>query len=515
LRNLLSELGSLNPGAIQRKIDLALAEKSLAEYIKQAWRIIEPGTTYLHNWHIDAIAEYLEAVTADQITRLIINIPPRYMKSSQVTVCWPTWEWIKRPEMRYIFASYSAGLSTKHSVDRRTIIESDWYQKNWGHIVKLADDQNTKTEYMNTRRGTMVATSIGGTATGKGGNRIIVDDPHNPEEAQSDTQRMVGIRYFNQTLSTRLDDKKKGSIVVVMQRLHEQDLTGHLLDQGGWEHLCLPAEAEPDRLIVVMPMTGRVIERKDGELLWPEREGTKEIEKAKKSLGSYGYAGQYQQRPSPSEGGIFKRRWIRFWHPQGMPLPPVSIKVAEGYIQIHPVPLPDNLTQLQSWDMAFKDTKTSAYVSGQVWGQLGANCYLLDQERGKLSFVDTIKAVKILTEKWPLTTGKLVEDAANGPAVISMLRDKIQGLIEVQPLGSKEARAHSVSPLFEAGNVFVPHPSLAPWVNDYIEEMVTFPNSKYKDQVDSTTQALNRMRVAIPADFELDGLFTEESKWRI
>ena len=131
MRNLLSELGSLNPGAIQRKIDLALAEKSLAEYIKQAWRIIEPGTTYLHNWHIDAIAEYLEAVTADQITRLIINIPPRYMKSSQVTVCWPTWEWIKRPEMRYIFASYSAGLSTKHSVDRRTIIESDWYQKNW------------------------------------------------------------------------------------------------------------------------------------------------------------------------------------------------------------------------------------------------------------------------------------------------------------------------------------------------------------------------------------------------
>lgn len=516
MRNLLSELGSLDPEALERQINKTLAEKTLAEYIKQAWKIIEPGTHYLHNWHIDSIAEYLEAVTAGQITRLIINIPPRYMKSNSVTVSWPTWEWIRHPEMRYICASYAAGLSTKHSVDRRTIIESEWYQRNWGHIVRLADDQNTKTEYMNTKRGVMVATSVGGTATGKGGNRIIVDDPHNPEEAQSDTNRNAGVRYFDQTLYTRLDDKKKGAIVVVMQRLHEKDLTGHLLEGGGWEHLCLPAEAEPGRLTVVMPMSGKVITRQERELLWPEREGPKEIAGAKIRLGSYGYAGQYQQRPSPAEGGIFKRRWIGYWCRQDLQLPPVSVRVAEGNILVPPVFLPEDFDVIiQSWDMAFKDTKTSAYVSGQVWGRKGANCFLLDQIRGKLSFVDTIKAVKDLSTRWPLATGKLIEDAANGPAVISSLRDQIQGLIEVQPSGSKESRAHAVSPLFEARNVFVPHPSICPWVGDYIEELITFPNSKYKDQVDATTMALNRLRTGMSFDFEPISLYTEESKWRV
>lgn len=488
------------------------AEQSLSEYIKQAWNVIEPGTTYLYNWHIEAISEHLEAVTAGQINRLIINIPPRYMKSISVSVCWPTWEWIKIPEMRYTFASYSAGLSTKHSVDRRTIIESDWYQRNWGHIVRLADDQNTKTEYMNTRRGVMVATSIGGTATGKGGNRIIVDDPHNPEEAQSDTQRLAGIRFFNQTLSTRLDDKKKGAIVVIMQRLHEQDLTGHLLEQGGWEHLCLPAEAEPEKLVVVMPISGRTITRQEGELLWPEREGPKEIGKAKLSLGSYGYAGQYQQRPSPSEGGIFKRQWFRYWHPPGANLPPVTVLTENGPLLVLSEPLPSaSGISFQSWDMAFKDTKTSAYVAGQVWERKGANYYLLDQDRRKIGFTDTVQAVKTMNTKWPKATGKLIEDAANGPAVINSLRDKISGIIAIQPEGSKESRAHAVSPLFEAGNVYVPHPLLMPWVNDYIEELITFPNSTYKDQVDATTQALNRMGaivIAAPLGAE------QTSRWR-
>jgi len=507
LNDLLLNVGLLNSDILKEAIKKELAEKSLTEYIKQAWPIIEPGTPFLYNWHIDAISEYLEAVTAGQITRLIINIPPRYMKSIQVSVMWPTWEWIKIPEMRYTFASYSASLSTKHSVDRRTIIRSEWYQRRWGKKdgkpwVTLADDQDTKTEFMNTRRGVMVATSVGGTATGKGGNRIIVDDPHNPEEAQSDAERNRGIRYFDQTLSTRLDDKKKGAIVVVMQRLHEVDLTGHLLKDGGWEHLCLPVEAT-EKTIIALPITKKVIERKEGDLLWPDREGPQEIAQAKIRLGSYGYAGQYQQRPSPAEGGIFKRVWWRYWHFPEHPLPPVPVKTKDGIVYIEALPLPEQLDEImQSWDMAFKDKKTSAFVSGQVWGRRGANRYFLDHHREKLDFVGTIKAVKILTEKWPRATAKLVEDAANGPAVMSTLKNEIPGLIAVQPMGSKESRAHAVSPMVEAGNVFLPHPGIYPWVNDFVEETVTFPNSLYKDQVDAMTQVLNRMAGEKPFDQE-------------
>jgi Uncharacterized protein conserved in bacteria len=234
-----------------------LAERKLADFIRQAWHVIEPATPYLHNWHIDLICEYLEAVSAGQITRLIINIPPRYMKSIAVSVMWPVWEWIRHPETRWIFASYSQSLSTKHSVDRRTIIQSDWYQSRWGDRFKLVEDHNLKTEFLNDKRGHMIATSVGGTSTGKGGNRLVVDDPLNPKEAASDVLRERANTWFDQTFYSRLDDKKTGAIVVIMQRLHEKDLTGHLLEQGGeWEHLCLPAIAE-DRQVIHFPMSGR------------------------------------------------------------------------------------------------------------------------------------------------------------------------------------------------------------------------------------------------------------------
>jgi len=297
-----------------------------------------------------------------------------------------------------------------------------------------------------------------------------------------------------------------------MQRLHEGDLSGHLLDKGGWEHLCLPAEVE-ERTIISLP-SGREYIREDGSLLWPEREGTEEIAKTKTALGSYGYAGQYQQRPSPAEGGIFKRRWWKYWHFPGHPLPSVVVNTEDGFIMVDPEPLPDLFDeQIQSWDMAFKGTTTSAYVAGQVWGKRDANKYLLDQIRDKLDFPATVSAVRALTVKWPLTRAKLVEDAANGPAVISSLQREIPGLIPIAPQGSKEARAHAVSPDVEAGNVYLPHPAIYAWVNDYVEELTTFPNSKYKDQCDSTTMALNRLVAAlvvavVPLNIE------KESKWR-
>jgi hypothetical protein len=216
------------------------AETSLRRYMEQAWPILEPDVPCRPNWHIDYVAEHLEAVTAGTITRLLINLPPRTMKSSLVSVGWPTWEWIHKPESRWIFASLAEGLASKHSSDRRTLLQSPWYQTRWGHRVQLATDQNVKTEFANTRRGAMVATSIGGSITGRGGGRIVVDDPHNPMQVDSAVSLHAVREYFTRTLSTRLDDNKTGAVVVVMHRLHEQDLSALCRDLDTPTSVCRP-----------------------------------------------------------------------------------------------------------------------------------------------------------------------------------------------------------------------------------------------------------------------------------
>jgi predicted phage terminase large subunit-like protein len=471
-----------------------LAGRSLREFIPQAWPILEPSTPYLHNWHIDAIAEHLEAVSLGQMTRLIVNIPPRYMKSITVNVMWPVWEWIRAPHIRHISASYSQSLSTKHNLDRRTIIQSPWYQRHWSGAYQLAGDHNLKTEFVNDRRGHMIATSVGGTSTGKGGDRLIVDDPLNPKEAASDAFRVAANTWFDQTFYSRLDNKKTGAIVVVMQRLHEQDLTGHLLaKESGWTHLCLPAEA-PRRTVITLPISGREITRPEGDILWPEREGPKELAETKRNLGSYGYAGQYEQNPAPAEGGILKRHWWRFWCHPGQKLPPVEVKQPNGEIAlVHARELPTEFDEmLQSWDMTFKDTDGSDFVAGQVWGRRWADKFLLDQVWDRLDFVATCEALIRLSGRWPKAFAKLVEDKANGPAVISTLRHKVPGLIAVNPEGGKMARASAVSPEIEAGNVYLPHPHIAPWVEAFIGLCAAFPNAANDDPVDSMTQALLR-----------------------
>lgn len=271
------------------------ARTNLAAFARQAWHIIEPGKALLWNWHLDLICEHLEAVTRGECQSLVVNIPPRYMKSILVTVMWPCWEWTSKPDLRYMFASYSQGLSTDHSVSRREIIGSPWYvtgmREHWGHPdFALADDDNQKTQYTNTHRGRMIATSVGGTATGKGGDRVVVDDPLNPEEAHSDAKRNEANRQWDQTFSTRLDDKSRGAFVVVMQRLHEDDFTGHILKEGDWTHLCIEGVSETDH-DVTFP-SGRIVHRAAGDPLWPERESESQIAQVKKRLGSYGFAGQ-------------------------------------------------------------------------------------------------------------------------------------------------------------------------------------------------------------------------------
>ena len=433
------------------------AEQSLRRYVEQAWSILEPETPFLPNWHIDYLVELLEAVTAGQITRLLINLPPRYMKSLLVSVLWPTWEWIQAPQRRWIFASYAESLSSKHSIDRRTILQSPWYQHRWGDRVRLASDQNLKHEFMNTRRGHMIATSIGGSITGKGGSRIVVDDPHNPLQAESDAQRESALGYFSRILSTRLDNKNDDAIVVVMQRLHERDLAALCLDLG-FTHVCLPAEAEVATRFV-FPRTGRVYNRAPGDVLWPEREGPAVLAKQKVALGAAAY-----------------RDWFRFYDE----LPPVS-------------------TWLQSWDMTFKDSPSSDFVVGLQAARHGADIYLIDRKKGQWAFNETCRQVLDLYQRYPETGAILIEDAANGPAIINVLGRQVPGIIGVTPDGGKYARAQAASPTVEAGNVWLPNPRphgrLLPeraWVADFLHACCMFPTGAHDDDVDAFTQLLTR-----------------------
>jgi predicted phage terminase large subunit-like protein len=462
----------------QLKLQSALlkreATQSLYSYVRQAWCILEPGMPFLPNWHIEYVVEHLEAVTAGQITRLLINLPPRYMKSLLASVLWPTWEWIQAPHRRWIFTSYAESLSSKHSVDRRTIIQSPWYQRLWGDQVRLASDQNVKNEFLNTRRGHMIATSIAGSTTGKGGNRIVVDDPHNPTQAESDAQREAELAYFSRTLSTRLDNKKDDAIVVVMQRLHERDLAALCLDLG-FTHVCLPAEAEiPTRL--VFPRSLRVHNFFTGDVLWPAREGPAVLANQKVLLGSAGYAGQYQQRPAPAGGAIFHRDWFRFYDE-----------------------LPSGLEIAQSWDMAFKDNKGNDYVVGLVAGRCDADIYVIDRVKGQWAFSESCRQVEALSRRYPDTRTILIEEAANGPAIIDALTHRIPGIVAISPEGGKLARAQAAQPRVEAGNIYLPNPrphgSLIPqraWVEDFLYQLTLFPQGAHDDDVDAFTQLLVR-----------------------
>ncbi|MHB9027087.1 MAG: phage terminase large subunit [Armatimonadota bacterium] len=468
---------------------------SLSDFIRQGWHVIEPGTEFIDNWHIELISEHLEAIRAGSIRRLIINIPPRYMKSLIVSVFWPAWSWLTRPASRWMFASYSASLSTMHSVLRRYLMQSPWYQKDWSEQFKLLRDQNLKTEFANDKLGMMVATSVGGTATGKGADILVADDPINPTEADSDVRREAANTWFARTFSTRLNDKKRGAMVVIMQRLHERDLTGVLLEQGGWEHLCIPAEAEA-RTVYSYPMTGETYTREPGAILWPEREGPDELTQQKIALGSYGYAGQYQQRPAPAEGGVFKRAWWRFWYPLDAPAPyPVQVRLPNGEMHTCPqAPLPERFEEAaQSWDMAFKGEADSCDVCGQVWARRGADFFLLEQRSERLDIIGSIDALLEMSRRFPEVLTKWIEDAANGPAIIQMLRKRVPGLIPVTPLGDKLTRARAVSPLVEAGNVYLPHPSVKPWTDAFITVAMTFPAGKKKDPIDAMSQALLKL----------------------
>jgi predicted phage terminase large subunit-like protein len=465
--------------------DSLLCEKmSFRDFVREGWRIIEPAKPLIEAYYVDLIAEYLTAVTEGQITRLIINMPPRKGKSNLAAILWPAWEWTVKPSRRVIASSYSQRLSIKHSLGRRRVINSRWYQDKWGKMVVLRDDQNQKMEFENTARGIMAASSVGGTVTGTGGDVLIVDDLLNPKRAESELFRESSHDFFDRTLSTRLDDKTRGAIVVVEQRLHKDDITGHILKEqpGVFTHLVLPAVAEK-KTIIDFPISKRKITREVGDILSAKQETVDEISKQKKAMGTRAYMAQYQQNPSSEEGAFFKRGWWQFYK-----LDP--IKMAESMDEI-----------IQSWDMSFKGSDGSDFVVGAVWGRKGAQFFVLDVIRDRMDFPTTTDAVKAVTGKWPRAFKKIIEDKANGPATIAALRREVSGLVAYSPKGSKVERAAAAAPHVESGNVFLPEGK--PWVADFIEEHASFTgkDGDSDDQVDTTSQALdhfnNRVRPSL------------------
>lgn len=387
----------------------------------------------------------------------------------------------------------------------RRLIDSPWYQSKWSNIFRLTSDQNEKLRFENDRTGYRLATSVGGAATGEGGDRLVCDDPHKVDEALSDTIRESAVTWWKETMSTRGNDPNTVAKVIVMQRVHERDVSGYVLaEEGGYDHLCLPARYEPKEYVCLAGLD-HDSRTDDGELLWPDRMNDDQLRELEHSLGSYGAAGQLQQRPAPLEGGMIKRAWFRYWKPKGINLPPVIVRLNDGtFANIEAIDLPESFEeQIQSWDMSFKDEKAAKggkpdFVAGQAWGKLGANRFLLDQICERMDFPQTCSAVIAFSGKWPKTRLKLVEDKANGPAVIAMLSSKISGLVPVEPEGGKVSRMNAIAPQIESGNVYLPHPQMYGWVDGFIGRTIAFPNAANDDEQDAMSQALVRLEQSEP-----------------
>lgn len=474
--------------------DRELGSRSLIDFVHMAWSQVEPARPFMSNWHIDAIVEHLEACTRREIRRLVINVPPGSSKSIITSVMWPAWSWTHTPKERWITASYADNIARRDAIKSRHILMSPWFRERWGYLWRPDPSRWTQAEYRNDQAGMRYAVTVAGSVTGEHAGIQLVDDPIKPLEARGDmvdTAKLSVCReWWDETMSTRMLDPSKGVRVIIMQRLHDGDLSAHCLGRGDYVHLNLPMRYEPSCVITVphrcsVPKSDRGSELEptpigfqdpragqDGKLLWPERFSPEACAERKEDLGSRAHAAQDQQRPMPSGGGIFKRDWIQFY-------------------TVRPKP-PGGGEMIQSWDCAFKKLSDSDFVAGQVWLRVDGNYYLVDQAHDRMSVSETCRAVAALSGKWKNAVRKLVEDAANGPAVVDILQKRIPGLKLVSPAGGKIARAHAVEPIWESGNVWLPDPSIAPWVHDFVEEVVSFNGDEGRpdDQVDAMTHAL-------------------------
>ncbi len=470
----------------------------LKPFLKAAWPVMQPGVPFVDGWHIDCLCDHAEALCKRQIRRLIINISRRGTKSSVVSIATPAWRWITAPEEKFLCLSYGKNLASGFSRKTRDLVKSAWYQARWADRFSIARDQDEKGEFENDRGGYRFAGSVEGGVLGRGGSFHVYDDPNNLDLMQFSEYRQSVKDFYSKTASACYIDPKTDVRLLIQQRsTYGDDLTSFLLELGGWEQIVIPNEYDGRR--IVSSIGWQDPRAKMGELMCPERFGPEETAILKREQREH-YLGQFQQAPIADDGVGIKREWFRFYNPPGVshndehgnPIP-VRIQTLDGKtVEIAPVELPTAFEHcVDSWDMAFKSADHNDYVAGHQWGRLGANCYLICREHGHMNFPDTLAAMRRMSTRG--AQEKLVEDKANGSAVIDTLRNEIPGIIAVNPEGGKWARTAAISGYIEAGNVFLPNPDLFPWVWDILKECADGATAKHDDDRDAMTQALKRL----------------------
>jgi len=478
--------------------------QSFAAYIKAAWPHVEPKRL-VWGWHHDAIVDHLEAVTSGDIKYLVINVPPGSTKTLSVQVFWPAWEWICdrharsdefptgfRPDMKYLFATYESGLARQKSLLCRQHMESDWYQSLFAGRWQPNRAQWGVELFGNRQAGWRLATSVGGRATGTHPNRQIVDDPTKPQDVLAGTGSSTKVALANtqtwwtQTMTTRKADANTARIVI-MQRLHESDLAGHIIKEGDAEVLRIPMHFEskfPCRTVLRRAPSGEPEKTwedpraDEGQLMCPELFDEQECAKRKKGLGPQGYAAQEQQRPAPAGGALYKQHYFKHWTAR----PIGGVWIIAG-------------------DCTFKALDTSDWVALQVWCAQAPHFYLIDEIRERMGVLDTCKGILTLKSRYPQVGAVCIEDAANGPAVVEIMKKRVPGIRLVPTGGGKYARANATSVYHASGNVFLPPLERAPWVQDYIEEHLSFPVGAHDDRVDAQSHAIVHLSEGM-ADFE-------------
>ncbi|MFI3254442.1 MAG: phage terminase large subunit [Eubacteriales bacterium] len=451
------------------KIQREKARRSLSQFA------LYTDSHYVLNWHHTLLCQYLDDFVEKRRKRIMVFMPPRHGKSELVSRKLPAYLFGKNPDCEVIAASYSADLASKMNRDVQRIIDSEKYRdvfpnstlfgKNIRSVANGSYLRNSDVFEIVNHRGSYRGAGVGGGITGMGGDYIIIDDPiKNKEEAKSATQRQNLWDWYTSTLYTRLEGG--GSLLLTLTRWHEDDLAGRLLEQmkkdkvaDQWDILMLPAICEDENKHPQDP-------RAEGEALWEEKYNHQELATIKANIGTYDWSAMYQQHPRSADGTIFQREWFN-----------------KRYRL-----LPHDVTLIQTWDLPFKNSEASAKCAGLVMGRRGAEIFIYDCINEKMDFPTSVAAIKNMTAKHPQARAKVIEDKANGPAIIDFLKRDVPGMVAFSPRGSKEDRALSVAPYFEAGNVYFPE--TAPWVAELVEDLVKFPSGVYKDTVDALVQGI-------------------------
>lgn len=453
-------------------LERGLLERSFYDFVKAAWHLVEPETEFRDNWHIRAICEHLQAAAAGTIPNLLINVPPGSMKSLLVCVFWPAWVWTTRPGKRFMFASYSDALTMRDSVRCRTVLTSTWYLGRWPLIFR--EDQNTKGLFENTRGGWRLATSVGGKGTGLHPDIIVADDPNNASEAESDAERLNVINWWDGTISTR--GVSRGVVqVIIQQRLHTQDLTGHVMEKGGWDQLCFPMRYEDGRMATTR--LGFQDPRKiDGELLWPTLFPEPIVARLEKQMGIYHAAGQLQQRPSPRGGGMFKREWY----------------------EIIPV-LPRCISFVRYWDKAGTAGGEGARSAGVLMAStLDGQFVIIDVQKDRLSATDRERLIKLTAQLDAQRFGYGVRvwvEQEPGSGGKESAENTVKNLVgfscEIERVtGEKQVRAEPFAAQSSVRQVKILE---GHWNGEFLDELENFPMGKLKDQVDAAAGAFNKL----------------------